>query len=87
LIQSGLYPKKTLFKHFTAVISAGWISISDPVEFFHNPVQSGSDSEVQNPVGSRSGNWLGTELSIGLDLDGTGPGLSKFCWNWIGYWL
>ena len=31
LIQSGLYPKKTLFKHWTAVINAVWTSISDPV--------------------------------------------------------
>jgi len=31
-IQSGLYPKKALIKHFTAVINAVWIS--DPVEFF-----------------------------------------------------
>jgi len=37
LIQSGLYPKKTLIEHFTAVINAVWISISDPVEFFQNP--------------------------------------------------
>jgi len=37
------------------VINAVWISISDPIEFFQNPVQLGSDSEVQNAVGSRSG--------------------------------
>ena len=34
LIQSGLYPKKTLIKYFTAVINAVWISISDPVKIF-----------------------------------------------------
>jgi len=34
LIQSGLYPKNALIKHFTAVINAVWISISDPVESF-----------------------------------------------------
>jgi len=33
-IQSGLYPKKTLIKHLTAVINSVSISISDPVEFF-----------------------------------------------------
>jgi len=37
------------------VINEVWISISDPVEFFQNPVRSGSGSELQNPVGSRSG--------------------------------
>jgi len=37
------------------VINAGWISISAPVEFFQNPVQTGSGSELQIPVGSRSG--------------------------------
>ena len=58
LMQSGLYPKRTLIKHFTAVINAVWISISDPVEFFQNPGQPGSGSEVQNLVGSRSGNRI-----------------------------
>jgi len=53
LIQSGWYPEKTLIKHLTAVINAIWISKSEPVEFFRNPVRSGS--ELQNPVGSRSG--------------------------------
>jgi len=38
------------------VINVVWISISDPVVFFQNPV--GSGSEVQNPVGSRSGNLI-----------------------------
>ena len=33
LIQSGLNPKNPLIKHFIALISAVWISISDPVEF------------------------------------------------------
>jgi len=41
IIQSGFYPKKTLIKHLTAVINVVWISVSDPVEFFRNPVQSG----------------------------------------------
>jgi len=58
LIQSGLYPKNPLIKHFTAVINAVWISISDPIEFFRNPVRSGSASELQNPVGSRFGNRI-----------------------------
>jgi len=35
-----------------------WISISDPVEFFQNPVQPGSGSEVQNPVESRIRNRI-----------------------------
>ena len=34
LIQSGLYPKKTLITRFTAVINAVWTSMSDAVEFF-----------------------------------------------------
>ena len=58
LIQSGLYPKNPLIKHITAVISAVWISISDPVEFVKNPVQPASSSGVQNPVGSRSGSRI-----------------------------
>jgi len=58
LIQSCLYPKKSLIKDYTAVINAVWISISYPVEFFQNPVQSGSGSEVQKPVGSRSGDRI-----------------------------
>ena len=37
LIQSSLYPKKTLIKHLTAVINEVWISISDLVEFFEIP--------------------------------------------------
>ena len=53
LIQSSWYPKEPVIKHLTAVINADWIFISDPVEFFRNPVQSGSGSELQNPVGSR----------------------------------
>jgi len=40
------------------VTNAVWISISNPVEFFQNPVQFGSGSEVQNPVGSQSGNLI-----------------------------
>jgi len=40
------------------VINAVWISVSEPVEFFRNPVRSGSGLEFQNPVGSRSGNWI-----------------------------
>ena len=31
LFQYGLYPKKTLIKHSSAVINAVWLSISDPV--------------------------------------------------------
>jgi len=58
LIQSSLYPKNSLIKHYTAVMNAVWISTSDPVEFFRNPVQSGSGSELQNPVGSRSWNRI-----------------------------
>ena len=58
LMQSGLYPKKTLIKPFTAVINAVWISKSDPVEIFRNLVRSGSGCELQNPVGSRSGNRI-----------------------------
>jgi len=58
LIQSGLYPKKTLIKHFSAVINAIWISTSDPFDFFRNPVPPGSGSELPNPVGSRSGNRI-----------------------------
>jgi len=34
LIQPGLYPEKNSDKHFTAVICALWISISDQVEVF-----------------------------------------------------
>jgi len=30
----------------------------DPAEFFQNPVQSGSGSELQNPGVSRSGNRI-----------------------------
>ena len=44
LIQSGLYQKNTTGKHFTAVINAVWISISDLVKFFRNPVRSWSGS-------------------------------------------
>jgi len=43
LIWSGLYLKKALIKHYTAVINAVWITISDPVEFFliqSHPVSS-----------------------------------------------
>jgi len=40
------------------VINAVWISISDPLEFFQNPVQPGSGSGVQNPVGLRSRNRI-----------------------------
>ena len=40
------------------MINAVWISISDLVKFFQNPVQSRSDSEMQTPVGSRSGNRI-----------------------------
>jgi len=40
------------------VINAVWISISDRVEFFLNPVRSGFGSELQNPVVSRSGNRI-----------------------------
>ena len=36
-IQSGLCPKTTLIKDFTAVINAVWISISDPIEIQSNP--------------------------------------------------
>jgi len=58
LIQDVLSPKKNpLIKHFT-VMNAVWISISDPVNFFRNPLRSGSGSELQNPVGSWSGNWI-----------------------------
>ena len=32
--------------------------ISDPVEFFENLVQPESGSELQNPIGLRSGNWI-----------------------------
>jgi len=80
LIQSGLYPKKTPNKHFTAVINAVWITISDPVKFFKNPVQCRSGSELQNPVGSRSGNRImfntGTESEI-FDSDFT-PALAEY---------
>jgi len=31
--------KQTLIKHFTAVINAVWITISDLVEFFRNPIR------------------------------------------------
>jgi len=57
LIQPGLYPKN-LFKHLTAVFNTVWLSISDPEEFFRNPVRSDSGSELQNPIGSRSGNRI-----------------------------
>ena len=50
--------KKDVIKHFTAVINAVWISISDAVECFWNPVRPGSGSELQNPVGSQSGNRI-----------------------------
>jgi len=40
LIQSGFYPKKTVIKHFIAVINVVGISIFDPKEFFRNPVSS-----------------------------------------------
>jgi len=40
------------------VIKAVWVSISNPVEFFQNPVRSGSGSELENPVGLRSGNRI-----------------------------
>jgi len=40
------------------VIKAVWISISDEVLFFRNPVRTGSDSELQNLVGSRSGHRI-----------------------------
>ena len=54
LIQSDYVRKKILIKHFTALINAVWISISDPVEFFRNPLRSGSSSGLRNPVVSRS---------------------------------
>jgi len=40
-MQSGLYKKNTLFtgKHFTAVINAVCISISDPVESKSSPIR------------------------------------------------
>jgi len=55
-IQSGLYPKKLWLS-----ISLQWlIQFRYPyrirLSFFRNPVRSGSGSELQNPVGSRSGN-------------------------------
>jgi len=53
-----VYFLKNQIKHYTAVINAVWISISNPDELFQNPVQSGSGSELQNPVGSRSGNRI-----------------------------
>jgi len=42
------------------VINAVWISIGYLIQlsFFQNPVQPGSCSELQNPVGSRSGNRI-----------------------------
>ena len=58
MTQSDLYLKKSLIKHITEVINAGWISISDPVQFFRNPVRSGCGSELQNPVGTRSGDRI-----------------------------
>ena len=47
LIQWGLCPKKTLIGHSTSVINAVWISISDLVEFFQNPVRTGFGSECR----------------------------------------
>ena len=40
------------------MITAVRIPISDAVEFFQNPIWSGSGSEVKNPVGSWSGNRI-----------------------------
>ena len=45
-----------LMEHLIAVINTVWITIIDPVHFFWNAVRSGSGSELQNPVGSQSGN-------------------------------
>jgi len=42
----------------TAVINALWMSTSDLVEFFRNPVRSESSSELRNPVGLRSWNRI-----------------------------
>ena len=58
LSDSGLYPKKTLIEHLNAVINEVCISTSEPVKFFRNLVQTGSSSELQNPVGSQSGNRI-----------------------------
>ena len=58
LSDSGLYPKKALIEHLNAVINEVCISTSEPVKFFRNLVQTGSRSELQNPVGSQSGNRI-----------------------------
>jgi len=59
LIQSGLYPKKTLW---LSILLQWSMQFGYPylirLSFFQNPVQSGSGSEVQNPVGSRSGDRI-----------------------------
>ena len=68
LIQSALYSKKPLIKHFSAVINAVWISISDPFDFFRNPIRSGSGYELQNPVGSRSENQIMFNTGVGWGL-------------------
>jgi len=52
----GTIHKILLIKHLAAVVMAVWLSISDPVEFFYNPVRSGF--KLQNLVGSRSVNQI-----------------------------
>ena len=55
--------EKTLIKHFTAVINTVWIPCLIRLSFFQNPVRSGS--ELQNPVGSRSGNRIMFNTGVG----------------------
>jgi len=68
LIQSGLYPKKLWLS-----IRLQWstqFGYPYPIRwrYFRNPVQPGSGSELQNPVGSRSGNWIMFNTATGPPL-------------------
>ena len=85
LIQSGLYPKKTLIKHSTTVINIVWISISDPVEIFSksSPIRirfSIAESgwiafRITGSCSTRVPTTYLSEMSIGLVLDWTGSGI------------
>ena len=59
------------------MINAVWISTFDPVEFFQNPVQSGSGSEVQNPIGSLS--WNQTMFNTGVHVILNSKRMRKEC--------
>ena len=64
-IQSGLYPKKLWLSIRLQWSTQFGYPYSIQWRYFRNPVQSGYGSELQNPVGSRSGNRI--MFNTGLD--------------------